>query len=288
MGRDELMTATDIGDPSVVQASSADERSTSDRSPAVHKAAMLLDVLSRQQRPMSVSDIARHAGIPKSSAHSLLATMAASGLVYRVGATRDYILGSWLVDLAGRFLEGTALVELFADAARTFVAATSQTVQLGRLEGTEVVYLARVEGHQPIQLASRVGTRIPASTTAMGKAAMSMLTNHEIRRRYHGKRQLPVMTNQSIRTLNALIDEVERIRFSDGLAVDNEESGVGLRCFGVPLFQFSGLCYAASTTLTATGHTDEEEAAIADAMMELRAQMRASGRTPLEASGVRT
>ena len=265
-----------------------DERSSSERSPAVQKAAVLLDVLSRHQRPMSVSDAARYAGIPKSSAHSLLATLTTSGLVYRVSTTRDYVLGSWLVELASRFLEGNALVELFADAARDFVDTTSQTVQLGRLEGTEVVYLARVEGGQPIQLASRVGTRIPASTTAMGKAAMSMLTTHEIRRRYHGIRRLPVMTDRSIRTVHALLGEVEKVRRANGLAVDNEESGVGLRCFGVPLFQFSGLCYAASTTLTASGHTPDEERMISEAMMTLRSHMRSSGRAAIELTDVRT
>jgi IclR family transcriptional regulator, blcABC operon repressor len=257
----------------------ADERSSSERSPAVQKAAVLLEVLSRHQRPMSVSDVAREAGTPKSSAHSLLATMTTAGLVYRVSSTRDYVLGSWLVELASRFLEGNALVELFTDAARDFVQTTSQTVQLGRLEGTEVVYLARVEGGQPLQLASRVGTRIPASTTAMGKAALSMLTTHDIRRRYHNMRRLPVMTDHSIRTINALLQEVEKIRKGGGLAIDNEESGVGLRCFGVPLFELSGLCYAASTTLTASGHSATEEKAIADALMALRAHMRSNGRT---------
>ncbi len=260
-----------------------DERNASDRSPAVQKASLLLDVLSRHPRPMSVSDVARAAGIPKSSAHSLLATLANSGLVYRSGVTRDYTLGSWLVELASRFLEGVGLIELFTDAARGFVEATSETVQLGLLENTEVVYLARVEGALPIQLASRVGTRIPASTTAMGKAAMSMLTSHEIRRRYHGVRSLPVMTDHSLRTVNDLLVELEHIRASDGLAVDNEESGVGLRCFGVPLFEFSGICYAASTTLTATGHTEEEERAIANALMGLKDQMRDGGRAVTEA-----
>lgn len=285
------MTETDLAtraSSELLGASAADERSSSERSPAVHKAAVLLDVLSRHQRPMSVSDVARFAAIPKSSAHSLLATMTTCGLVYRVSTTRDYVLGSWLAELASRFLEGTALVELFSDAARSFVARTSQTVQLGRLEGTEVVYLARVEGGQPIQLASHVGTRIPASTTAMGKAAMSMLTTHEIRRRYHGMRRLPVMTDRSIRTMHGLLEEVEKVRRDDGLAVDNEESGVGLRCFGVPLFQFSGLCYAASTTLTASGHTPEEEQMIADAMMALRSHMRSGGRAATELSDVRT
>jgi DNA-binding IclR family transcriptional regulator len=109
-----------------------------------------------------------------------------------------------------------------------------------------------------------------------------VLPDHEIRRRFHGIRRLPVMTDRSLRTIGALLEEVEKVRRNDGLAVDNEESGVGLRCFGVPIFQFSGLWYAASTTLTATGHTPEEEGAIADAMMALQAHMRSNGRAALE------
>jgi DNA-binding IclR family transcriptional regulator len=276
------VTETELRDASAGNGET-DERPSSERSPAVQKASAVLDVLSRHQRPMSVSDVGRAAGIPKSSVHSILATLVAAGLVYRLSETRDYVLGSRLVELGSRFLEGTGLIELFTDAARTFVEKTSETVQLGRLEGTEVVYLARVEGVRPIQLASRVGTRIPASTTAMGKSAMSLLTTHEVRRRYHGIRRLPVMTDRSIRTMNELLAELDRIRHNNGLAIDNEESGVGLRCFGVPLFEFSGLCYAASTTLTATGHSQAEEREIAGALIALRNHIRLGGRLHGEA-----
>lgn len=278
------MTHVDLRDSGHVGGAlpDGDDRPSSERSPAVQKAGVVLDVLSRHARPLSVSDVARAAAIPKSSAHSLLATMVTTGLVYRLDETRDYILGSRLVELGSRFLEGTGLVELFTDAARAFVEKTGQTIQLGRLEGMEVVYLARVEGDRPIQLASRVGTRIPASTTAMGKAAMSMLTTHEIRRRYHGIRRLPVMTDHSIRTINELLTELERIRQDGGLAIDNEESGVGFRCFGAPLFNFSGLCYAVSTTLTTTSRTASEEQEIAKALIALRTRVRVGGRVQSE------
>jgi DNA-binding IclR family transcriptional regulator len=239
-------------------------------SPAVFKAVSLLDTLSRNRRPMALSDLARTAGLPKSSAHSLLASLETEGLVYRSGATREYVLGSRILELASRFLEGDALAALYADAARDFVDETGATVQMGRLEGTEVVYTARLEGRGSIQLSSRVGTRLHASTTAMGKAAMSMLDDAEVRHRYANVETLPVETPRSISTLDGLLAELQQVRLRNGLAIDDEENGLGLRCYGVPLFEVTGLCYAASTTITATGHSRADEDRVVDALQRLR------------------
>jgi DNA-binding IclR family transcriptional regulator len=242
----------------------------SERSPAVLKAVALLDILSRNRRPLGVSDLARSAGIPKSSAHNLLAALASVGLVYRVSGTAEYVLGGRILELASRFLDSDALNALYADAAREFVVETGETVQMGRLEGTQVVYIARFEGHRAIQLTSRVGTRIHASTSAMGKAALSMLPDEEIRHRYAGVEALPIETGRSISTLSGLLAEVQHVRLRDGVAVDDEENAIGLRCYGVPLFEITGLCYAASSTITASGHSKEEEQGIIAALQRLR------------------
>lgn len=271
---------TDLANLDSADAEAGDgARAVSERSPAILKAALLLDILSRHRRPLGVSELARLADIPKSSAHSLLATLATVGLTYRLASTREYVLGSRVLELASRFLEGDALNELFIDAARGFVAETGETVQMGRLERTEVVYVARVDGSRPIQLASRVGTRIPASTTAMGKAGLSMLSDEEVVHRYRELDALPQMTHRSIRTLDELLAEIQRVRARGGLAVDDEESGLGLRCFGVPLFQATGLCYAASTTVTTTGHSRAEEDQIIASLQRLRERIVALGDT---------
>jgi DNA-binding IclR family transcriptional regulator len=239
-------------------------------SPAVFKAVALLDVLSHNRRPMGLSDLARAADISKSSVHSLLAALESEGLVYRSGATREYVLGSRILDLAGRFLEGDSLGALYADAARDFVDETGATVQMGRLEGTQVVYTARFDGRGGIQLSSRVGTRMHASTTAMGKAALAMLADAEVRHRYAGFESLPVETPRSISTLDGLLADLRQVRLRNGVAIDDEENLIGLRCYGVPLFELSGLCYAASTTITATGHSRAEEETVIEALQRLR------------------
>ena len=238
-------------------------------SPAVIKAVTLLDILSRNRRPMGLSDLARAAGVPKSSAHSLLASLETVGFVYRSGVTREYVLGSRILEFASRFLEGDSLGALYADAAREFVEETGATVQMGRLEGTQVIYTARFDGRGAMQLSSRVGTRMHASTTAMGKACLSMLEDGEIRHRYAGQDPLPVETPRSISTLDGLLADLRQVRLR-GFAIDDEDNLIGLRCYGVPLFEVSGLSYGASTTITATGHSRAEEDQVVDALQRLR------------------
>jgi len=248
-----------------------------DRSPAVLRAVALLGVLSESRQPLGVSELARGAGIPKSSAHNLLASLLSVGLVHRVAASREYVLGSRVLELASRFLDSEAVSVIFMDAARTYVQETGETVQMGRLEGTTVVYTARFEGTRSISLSARVGTRLHASTTAMGKAALATLSDEEIRRRYAGVDPLPTETPRSISTLSGLLAEVQHIRLRKGVAVDDEENGLGLRCYAVSLFEIMGLCYAASTTLTATGQTPAEEERIVEALQRLRERI-VSGR----------
>lgn len=242
-------------------------------SAAITRAAQILEVLSNQYRALSLAEIGKLTRIPKSTLHGLMSDMVGTGLVRRVSEGNGYILGSRVLEFAHLFLDNDLLVVSFMDASERFVEETGETVHLGRLEETDAVYLARRQGTGALRLASRVGTRFPASSSGIGKAMLSLLSDDELRLLYEDFDGLPAMTPRSIKTLQELLSHLERIRQPGGYAIDEEESQAGLRCFGAPLFRMGGQCFAVSTSITATGHSRGEEDRIVAALMSLRDEL---------------
>ena len=96
-------------------------------------------------------------------------------------------------------------------------AALNETVQLARLDGTENVYLAKVDSTHPLRLQSEVGVRLSAHATGLGKALLACLPDEEVRRRF-GTKPLARMTRNTITSIGALVKELARdqvLRFCD-------------------------------------------------------------------------
>ncbi len=230
-------------------------------------------MLSLEHQPLTLSQLSKRTTIPKSTLHGLLVDLTGAGLVHRLSDGGTYILGSRVLDLAHSYLDNDVLVKHFLDVAEEFVRNTSQTIHLGRLEGTDAMYLARREAPGAMQLASRVGTKFPASSSAVGKAILSLMTEDEIRSLYPGTELLPKLTPRSIGSVDELIRHIDVLRAGPGIAIDDEESQPGLRCYGAALFGLSGMYFGVSTTITATGHTRAEEDDLVRALLELRTQL---------------
>src|SRR2546422_867304 len=91
-------------------------------------------------------------------------------------------------------------------------AVTRAALILEVLDGLEVPYLARHDGRQPVRHSSGVGRRLPAFSTATGKAALASLDDDELDRRLAGMTTLPQPTRHSHRTVDELRVDLEHIR----------------------------------------------------------------------------
>src|SRR5712672_1357298 len=158
--------------------------------PAVTRAATILDVLADNDgEAAGPSEIARRLGLPKSSIANICGALADAGLVRRVAT--GFALGRRLAELGGAYLTSVDQVQEFYEASRSLPAGSEETVQFAVLDGLEVTYLARHDGRQPVQLSSGIGRRLPAVSTATGKAALASLPDDDLERRLAGMTTLP-------------------------------------------------------------------------------------------------
>jgi DNA-binding IclR family transcriptional regulator len=137
-------------------------------------------------------------------------------------------------------------VQRFREFVPTLPALSQETVQLATLEIADVLYLARHDGNQPITLTSGIGRRLPASSTALGKAILSTIDAAEVGRIVGTT--LRRLTARSHATLDSLLTDLASTR-ARGYAFDDEEAAPNVVCMAVALPGHDRPPSAVSTTL---------------------------------------
>lgn len=226
------------------------ETTSSDQRSAVDKAFCLLRNFTPEDGVgVGVSELARRADLSKSTAHRLLMTLVANGAVQRAGGL--YRLGSFFDELHAKSI--TPRHELVSEVLTPFLAAlferTRSTVHLAYLEGTQVVYANKLFSVQGISAPSRIGGRVPAYCTGVGKAIMAFDDDLIERAIVEG---LPQWTEHTITDPDEFRQILARAR-EEGLAYDREENTVGLSCVAVPIFARDRLPVAAVSVSGPTG-----------------------------------
>jgi DNA-binding IclR family transcriptional regulator len=225
--------------------------------PAVTRSAAILTALAATGRtPLSVSELARQLGLPKSSTANLCLALEAERLVTRQAG--GYLLGRRLVELGGAYLASIDQVQEFYVACRTQPNISKQTDRVAVLDGLDVLYLARYDGVQPIRLTANIGDRFPAHCTATGKALLAQIEPLVLDERLRGRHKLVGLTERSITDPVELRAELERVR-SLGYAMDDEETTPGVTCIAiaVPGFRTDSDPFAISVT-SMTSQLDDE------------------------------
>ena len=203
-------------------------------SAAVDRAFDILELIGRSPRGVTNSELSRKLAIPKSSASYILRTMEGRGYLRLDRETGRYKLGFKLLLLGRGVLAGIDLKETAVPMLRQLAERTTLTANLAILDGVEVVYIEKVEAAGFIKMDTWVGRRLPAHATSVGKAILAHLPEEE-RQALFKKRQLERRTPATILSVAKLFRELDIIR-RQGYSVDDEESSIGVRCIGAPIF----------------------------------------------------
>lgn len=191
---------------------------------------LVLEHLAASGCPQSLDTLHRELGIPKSSLHGLLRTMRLRGWL-EVDSTKTlFSLGVRALLVGISYIDADPVVAMVADVLDDLATTTGETVHHGRLDGSEIVYLATRASTHYLRLSSRVGRRLPAHATALGKSLLAARSDDELDRIL--PETLEPSTPNTITDRDELRNEFASIR-SRGYAIDAEESAVGIRCVAI-------------------------------------------------------
>lgn len=200
--------------------------------PSLEKANNVLWIIANHPGELRLIDISKETGINKSSLYSLLNTLEDLNWVEKK-RDKTYYLGTSLFNLSSLYTEGSNIVDIFLEESSSFVEDIKETMQISKLDETDVLYLAKKEGNASVRMTTQPGMKIPAHTTAMGKALLSDFSLETLKEIYLGKK-LEARTANSV---NNLEDLYEQILFSkkNGYIVEHEEAVEGFNCISSPI-----------------------------------------------------
>jgi len=212
---------------------------------SVDKALRALDVLAGEGAPgIPLVRLAHQLGVNKATLHRTLAALRYRDYVVQDPETGNYLLGSAATGLAETYLQNDHLPTLLHPALQALCLATGELVHLGVLNGTDVVYLEKIEPPRPLRVWSTVGARSPAPTTALGRA---MLAYRPVTRSSIS----PYLTGVADSDLDSagarLWAAIGRAR-ERGFASENQENEPGIACVAVPLIRGGTAVAAVSVT----------------------------------------
>lgn len=197
----------------------------------LEKSMRMLEAVSNHAEGISLTGLCNEIDIPKGSAHCLLSTLVNMGYLRRDPRTALYYISLKTFEVGARFVENNRHFRYAREVLENLVATTGQTAHMAVLDGTDVIYIHKVDCSHAVRMVSIIGRRIPAHATAIGKALLADYTNDQIRAMYEGK-QLARLTENTIGDLDALIAQLERVRVV-GYAQERGESSIGIECVAV-------------------------------------------------------
>lgn len=207
---------------------------------ATGKAFSVLEAISANPEPTTMSEIIRTTGMTKPTAHRIVNLLMNIGFLERDVSGIGFIEGGNLVDLAHRTLAAAAPRSLRRSILQGISDEVGETSNYGVLSGAEVIYIDRVEAKWPLGLRFDAGSKVPAHCTAIGKLLLSRLPEGQLAVLLQTM-PLSRYTANTITDVDALKAALKKIR-KNGIGVDNQEFMHGVVCVAVPVVKEDGRC----------------------------------------------
>lgn len=201
---------------------------------SVIKAMALLSCLAEAGTPLPLGELSQRTGIPKATAHGLLAAMRPSAVVEQSDIDGRYRLGVRLFEYGCAVSKSWNILEVAAEPMRQVAEETGETVSVASLDRGDVLILDRAEAHSNFHVISEKGSRLPLHCTSQGKlllAYMSPAQRQSLLRSY----DFTAYTPNSHTSMASLEKDLAEIR-ERGYALENGELRVGLSSAAAPVF----------------------------------------------------
>jgi IclR family pca regulon transcriptional regulator len=203
-----------------------------------------LDVLAcfgPRHRTMSLSEVAAEAGLARPTARRLLLTLEELGFVR--SSNGSFSLTPRVLSLGTAYVSALGLWDIAQPHMEKLVSQTGESSSMAQLDGSDIVYVARVSVPKIIALRVEIGTRFPAPQTSQGKVLLAALPTDELERilELPSRAGLPPYIG---RRPDQFLEELVEVR-ARGWSLADEELAPGVRSVAVPVRDGTGAVRAA-------------------------------------------
>lgn len=178
---------------------------------AVQRVLDIFDAYQGAERPLSLTELAELAGIPKSSCHAIVATLVERGYLYSLQRPRALYPTRRLYDVAQAIAANDPFLQRALPVLEELRDSSGETVILGKRQGDAVIYLQVLEGRHAIRYSSRAGEFKPLFSSSIGKALLGSMKETELRA-FLSAHALPAVTSHTLTDGEALFADIVESR----------------------------------------------------------------------------
>jgi IclR family acetate operon transcriptional repressor len=239
----------------------------------------ILELLGAARDPMTVTELHRRTGYPRSSLHQLLHTLVAKRWIEQTADGAAVGIGPHALLCGTAYLDRDPALPFATHALEQVRDKVNYTTHYARLDGANVIYLATRETVDSRRATSRVGRQLPAHATALGKVLLAELTPREVAELLPTGELAP-LTPLTIVDRAALTRDLEHTRMR-GYSTEREQNTPGLGCVSVAVPYRIPATDAISCSIPLATATDAELERVAEVVrdhaQQLAARLRAEG-----------
>jgi IclR family pca regulon transcriptional regulator len=201
----------------------------------------LLQAFAAQPAPMTLSEIAAAAGLPRATARRILFTLQHGGYVTSDG--KLFALTPHVLTLAGAYLRANQVVAVLQPALDRIAVAAQEISSLAVLDGDDVVFIARGSPMRIFSGGVEIGYRLPSFCTAVGRAILGRFSDAELKAKLAAMKR-PALTPQTITDPKPLLAAIAAGR-ARGYSLVDREAEPHFRSIAVPVRRYDGAIVAA-------------------------------------------
>ena len=241
---------------------------------AVLKVFAILQALSEKSET-GISDLSVRLAMPKATVYRFLQTMKTLGYVRQEVDSERYGLSMRVFEIGAKALRYPDLIEIAKPHMQRLSDATGETVHLGTLIDSEIIYVHKVDSRHMLGMYSRIGRRAPLHCTAIGKVLMAWATASHRAQAMKGCKFEPFLA-KTIKTPEAYDEELART-LAQGFGQDREEFNDHIRCAAIPIFDHQQVVAGLSVSFPTFRYDDAREpelvAMLRDASRDISRQL---------------
>jgi DNA-binding IclR family transcriptional regulator len=212
---------------------------------SVQKAFKILDYISLQTAGATLTEIARDLDLNKATALRYIKSLRSLRILER--RQNQYHLGLRLFEIGSRVRLQIEIRQRVHGILENLCHRVNETVNLAQIHNAEVLYLDKIESTRSLQIQTNIGGTAPVHCTALGKAILSIMPDHQ-RNLLMKRLSFDRKTRNTLSGTGELNSQILEIR-RQGYSVDHEELEEGLKCVAVP-FRIDSLNFYGGISLS--------------------------------------
>ncbi|ANW06151.1 IclR family transcriptional regulator domain-containing protein [Bradyrhizobium icense] len=240
--------------PKLKRAANADNRGATDFIESLDRGLRVLEIFGGSRQPMTLSDLAKAADLPRATARRILFTLERAGFVATDG--KLFRLMPRVLVLASSYLASNHVVSVLQPALDRLSSGAQEIASMAILDGNDVVFVARASPTRIFSAGIDIGYRLPAFCTSVGRVLLSRLSDDELVAALD-RMELAPLTPFTVTDKKLLLKTIVADR-AQGYSLVDREAEPGFRSVSVPVRRYDSAIVAA---INMGAHVDRVSAA---------------------------